>query len=78
MTKELDMWVKDKDHQTQLLDEEKRMSEVEVRATCLCRVRSRAHLCERKTARARARARARMLCACVRWRSALQPAFVVR
>jgi len=30
MTKELDMWAKDKDVQTQLLDEEKRMSEVEI------------------------------------------------
>ena len=30
MTKELDMWAKDKDVQTQLLDEEKRQSEIEV------------------------------------------------
>jgi hypothetical protein len=30
MTKELDMWAKDKDVQTQLLEDEKRQSEIEV------------------------------------------------
>jgi len=36
MTKELNMWAKDKDVQTQLLDEEKRQSEIEVRMRLLC------------------------------------------
>jgi hypothetical protein len=30
MTKELDLWAKDKDIQTQLLEDEKRQSEIEV------------------------------------------------